>query len=1481
MNAANAIVDLISPGDPERIKWLEHLASLLYVRYELESSTDHLNSALEATQLVLSLTTIDNSHRPTFLRNLASMLGIRFQRFHGDLDLNRALSIAKDLRADTIDANSPHASTICSLLVIKFQRFGNIDDLNQALQLSENLVAITPEGHHDRALYLGNHESIRALYFRHIQASTLESLDSAIKASEKDLFSRQTLEHGISQAQRLDSLAIMLSLRFDKSKEVGDIDRAIELATQAVALTPMSSHTRAIRQGNLSNWHGKRFEVTKDSRDLTCAIETLEEVVKQTIKEADYQSLTNLSCWLVCRYEMTQAIEDIERAVELAEMALVRVPPEHTDRSGCLSNLGSQLVLRYQETGCIEDLERAKGPLEAAIITLNLGNPDRWLISNNLGNIFGNLYMGTGNVDYLDQAIDLISSAVSGGLLFRTKDFMIWMGNLAGWYAHRFQNTWQENDLREALNLASTAANLTQPKHPNYSIQCANLSNVLGLSFQHTGSMKDLDSAVDSAMKSIGSKQDSPIDHSFCLITYASWLGAKFNQTGEIDNLHRAVDHARRALTITPLKHTSRHSKLLKLGILLKDRFRQGQDATDLNDSIEAVEQAVSLIPQDHPDHSSYLSNLGAILGIRYEQAGALEDIERAVELADTASKAVKRQLKESFKMGNLGNLLGLKFQRTGDILELDRAIDISENAIVLMPESHPDRLLCMDSLASLLSARFEVSNTMRDINRAVDLAALVARVEYTGLKHVDRYRRLHNLGTLLGKRFKRSQIPYDLHHAIDATEKALQLVPSDHSHHTLVLVSLAVLLGERYDKTGIIKDINRAIDLSENAVDKVAKNSPHRPLHFNSLAKLIASRFQRVGDLDDLNRSIINATLAIEACPSDHPYRATYLQNLGSLHGMRFMKTNDENEAKKSIGAFVEGWKCIHAPPSLRISLAQRAGNLLAIISHWDAALDILKEAVANLHLVSPRWLSISDKQSTLAEYSGITSLAAAVALNAGRQPIDALQLLEHGRAIITGHLIEIRSDLSELMQEKKHFELAQKFVQLREELNSYPGDESLEIGAYFTKSWRAAASRQREAYNSLMQILTTIRTIPEFRNFHLLPNAQELMSAAISGPVVIINTCHIRSDAFLIEKHQIRVIQLQDLKEDEITQRVRDLRSNSASLYDTLRWLWEVATNPILEALEFRQTPTGDDWAHVWWIPTGKLSNLPLHAAGIHEITSKDTVLDRVISSYSSSIKALIYGRKKKISDLKDEISNAVMVAMPETPGLSQLEFANSEVKMLQDLCDSLKLLPAIPSSTKADVLAHLNNCKIFHFAGHGSSDTQDPSKSKLHLEDWEKNPLTVSDLRISVLDAKSPYLAYLSACSTSENQKDELIDEGIHLVGACQLAGFRHVIGTMWRVSDRHSVNVARMFYETIRDIGMTDDAVCRGLHNALRKLRDKGDESFSTEANTYSADGLVNSYEESNRDATLRQQSQKTPIRISDSQLRWVPYVHFGV
>jgi CHAT domain-containing protein len=124
------------------------------------------------------------------------------------------------------------------------------------------------------------------------------------------------------------------------------------------------------------------------------------------------------------------------------------------------------------------------------------------------------------------------------------------------------------------------------------------------------------------------------------------------------------------------------------------------------------------------------------------------------------------------------------------------------------------------------------------------------------------------------------------------------------------------------------------------------------------------------------------------------------------------------------------------------------------------------------------------------------------------------------------------------------------------------------------------------------------------------------------------------------------------------------------------------------------------------------------------------------------------------------------------------------------------------------------HLPNFKIFYFAGHGHTDNFDLSQSSLLLQDWKSNRLTVATLLEMNLRERSPFLAYLSACGTGQFKDKKFVDESIHLISACQLAGFHLVIGTLWEVNDELCVDMARITYEGMRYGGMTDESVCRG-------------------------------------------------------------------
>jgi CHAT domain-containing protein len=82
---------------------------------------------------------------------------------------------------------------------------------------------------------------------------------------------------------------------------------------------------------------------------------------------------------------------------------------------------------------------------------------------------------------------------------------------------------------------------------------------------------------------------------------------------------------------------------------------------------------------------------------------------------------------------------------------------------------------------------------------------------------------------------------------------------------------------------------------------------------------------------------------------------------------------------------------------------------------------------------------------------------------------------------------------------------------------------------------------------------------------------------------------------------------------------------------------------------------------------------------------------------------------------------------------------------------------------------------------------------------LHDGPLNIPTVAGLRLDTAE-----LAYLSACQTSVGGV-QLSDEAITLATAFQLAGYRHVISTLWAISDTHAPRVARQVYQKLKNPG----------------------------------------------------------------------------
>jgi len=310
-----------------------------------------------------------------------------------------------------------------------------------------------------------------------------------------------------------------------------------------------------------------------------------------------------------------------------------------------------------------------------------------------------------------------------------------------------------------------------------------------------------------------------------------------------------------------------------------------------------------------------------------------------------------------------------------------------------------------------------------------------------------------------------------------------------------------------------------------------------------------------------------------------------------------------------------------------------------------------------------------------------------------------------------------------------------------------------------------------------------------------------------------------------------------VQALQDQDAASRGRDLVALAGAqerLLQMLDWLWGAVARPSLDALPADAVPGPDGPPRVWWCPTGPLTVFPLHAAGSmsdpgsapatdpRSAPGSDpgsgTVLDRVVSSYTPTLRALLDARRRPPAG----DPRFLLVGVPDAPGQARLASVDRELDRIHTLypgrCDVLRRQDA----TRAQVLAALPQHQGVHFSCHGTQDLARPSRGGLLLQD-----------------------GLLTACQTAIGGV-ALLDESIHLAAALQMIGFRHVVATLWSVYDRIAGDVTDLLYSGLASTDPTSTdptstgpaptrrardgagpdvaSTARCLHRALVRIRD---------------------------------------------------------
>jgi tetratricopeptide (TPR) repeat protein len=838
--------------------------------------------------------------------------------------------------------------------------------------------------------------------------------------------------------------------------------------------------------------------------------------------------------------------------------------------------------------------------------------------------------------------------------------------------------------------------------------------------------------------------------------------------------------------------------------------------------------------PSLDPDRAVNSNNHGLQLLRRFDRAGDVDALSRGIDSLRTAVESSPGTATRTQYAANLAMALRGRYQRLRDTADLDEAVDIGRQTAEREPAADPRRGALLSQLASALRVRHDHFGDLADLEEALATARKAVETVSPRLR-ADRLLCLRELSAVLRSSYERTQSQADLDEAIETLEKVLTITESGDRPYVRVmdLTTVCFLLVQRFARTGKASDLDRALDLGRRAAERVTPTSRLYTTCQNNLALALRVRYENTQDVTNLEEAIDLARQAVDRTPDDDPERAVHLLNLARALHHRHRRTGDRAEFEQACALAREAT----ANPATDLSTQVVAGlvwsDLASAAERYADAVAAFEGVIELLPQVAARELRRADQEYRLGQWTGIAVTAAACAIAAG-QPEKAVTLLERGRGVLLARSLDVRTDLSALRARKPA--LADEFTELRTLLEgSYEPPLNLDVTTGGPGLRREQERKDRRALVARWDsLLARIRSQKGFADFAREPDLRELLAQTRKGPLVFLNVSEYRSDAVILDAEGVRTLPLTDVTPRLVNEQTAILldavrpqamldQAAQERFADVLAWLWDALVEPVVNVLDLSASgPENDDRPRIWWVPTGPLAMLPIHAAGRHNTgnrTDPPTLLDRAISSYAPTLRTLVDARARRRSRKKPR---PLAVAMSTTSGEAALKHARAEANELRRLFPATRILADGRANSRA-VLADLPRRTWAHFACHAVTDVESPSRGRLLLHDHQRRSLSVAD--VSRLDLRDAELAYLSCCDTAR-PSPRLRDEAIHLASSFQIAGFAHVIAALWPLRDRVALEFATQIYQELAVPIQTREGpdAAAAVHNATLKARE---------------------------------------------------------
>ncbi|WP_424186693.1 CHAT domain-containing protein [Actinokineospora sp. G85] len=1411
-------------GPLDRTPMVVALSMVLHESVKL--GVDDLDEAIETTRTAIA-DLPDVQVRGGQLWQLADLLGRRFDRDDRAGDLDERIDV---LRAAVPLAPSPDTLAMCLsalsvALQIRYQREWDRADLDESAAAMCRTVDVLPAGHPElpgrqaeAAQVLQQRFNIRGEQADLVTATRLirTAIDTA-GADDPDRHRKQRV------------LASVLATAAMPGRDVAGLSEAIQAG---LAATPPDVAPNASTALELGNALLARYEATGEEADLETAATVLRDAITPATGQARGLLTNSLVSVLRARFHRHGDAMDLDEAIESGRSAIEDLPQGHPDRLLSAANVAHTQADRFDFFRNQTDLTEAVDSLRSVLDRARGDDPATPLFWLYLGRALGARSYATGGAADLDEAIGALRTGLaSAGPQYHRVPGLTILGSLLLLRAERSHAPAELAEAVELLRTAHGSAAVTDVDHYAAGVR---LARALQVGYLNTADPTQLTESIEIAREVVSVVPDNHQLRSSALQILGTSLTQQFQRVDDLATITESVD-VLRAAAASGTSEVTLGSALAELANALCFRHNRSPAPEDLDEAIVVARRAATLPAATPEERSTYLTALSGSLLARSVLLNDEDDLKAAIDASRGATSAQAGPFVELARLTNLGLALWARFERTAAAADLHEAIDTLSTVAATAHIGHAFRPRVLTNLSTALRARAGLHGSSADLDAAVRAAR--SAVEAAPADHPQAPQWLMHLGMSHYIRFAERHDTADSDAAIMALSDALDRSPTAGPQRAQIASNLASLFRSRGIDDRRAGDLDRAVELAREAIAITDPAHPNHPLYSINLANSLRSRHAHGGQDVDAVEGLALARDAIANLAAGNPRVVVAWLLVGWIQRDRSRRRSGPFLDETAI-AFRIAAGLTSAPPMLRMLAATEWAKESSRRADWASATLAFGEAVALLPQVAWHGVDRGARERRLIAWEGLAAEAAAAALAAG-SPDRAVELLEQGRSVLWSQALQTKDDLSELRERDPALHDRLRALAALQADTDTPDVLDTSIA---TDAWSDPVLRDRSVQITRAEgwdrLLAEARALPGLEYLLRVPPLAMLCDGLPDGPVVLLTLHRTRCDALIVRRDRgVEHIPLPGLSHAEAAQRAsgylnalrslengRGLARTSArqTLHATLEWLWDNVTEPVLTHLGY--TGWDNPLPRLWWCPTGSLTLLPLHAAGYHDPADQPagrTVLDRVVSSYTPTLRALARANTASASTSADQ--RVLVVSMPETPAvegiaqLTPLPGARAEADFLAGAMPHT--LRTADTATHAGVTADLRNHAYAHFACHGGQNLQEPSTGALYLRD---KPLTVLD--VAGLDLTHAELAYLSACSTAIGGTT-LPDEAIHLAAALQLAGYRHVIATLWTIADRTAVDLTvSMYTGLLGPSGLRLDHTARLLHGAVRALRD---------------------------------------------------------